>query len=168
MASDSDPNVGIGMEIGSGGVIADGFATVQELAEFLMQLGITASTWPDVDLLQRHINLSASEIKVALQTSNQLGCSLSAGGTDFLRLINLISAMLIMEFPNVRSQISTDSINRFQTWKDTNINSLTKGDKQVCTGHTGENFPAIATAEIGWNEWVASDIIINSLLRGST
>ena len=162
--SDSDPGVGVGTPI-SLVVVATGYCTPTEVAEFLMQLGVTSATWPDTDLFQRHINLSAAEIDVALQTSNQYTCSKTTQAADLLKYLNLICTVLITEFPNVRSQISGDTLKRFQKWKDNMVKGLRLGELVVCQGETGENYPAIEIAEQAWTDATAMDIILNKIKR---
>ncbi len=162
--ADTDPNVGVGTAI-SPVVVAGGYTTVLAVAEFLTQLGITSSTWPDTDLIQRHINLAASEIDIALITSDQLTCAKSTQMLVFLDYLNLIGTILIMEFQNVRSQITNESLDRFQEWKDGHITKIADNEMVLCDGETGKDYPVLSIAEIGWTHPNEIQIIINKVKR---
>jgi len=85
--------------------------------------------------------------------------------TNFLNYLNLIGAVLLMEFPNVRSHISNETLDRFQAWKDANVAKISTGDTIMCEGETGKDYPAIEFAEVGWTPETEIQIIVNEIKR---
>jgi len=121
-------------------------------------------TWPDYDLIDSHINMAAGEIDIALMNSNQLTGTKSSAGLQLLKLLNVIGAVLITEYDNARFLTEGD-LNRFQQWKDNYMKLIRDGELMLLDGETGKNYPAIATAEVGYTPEAQVDIYLNYLLR---
>lgn len=145
------------------------YCSVDDLSEFLThdEGEIDGSSWPDTSVMTHLIRLSAAEINVALQASNQLACTKDDNTSEFLKLLNVIGAALMTEYDNARFW-TDETKRRFQQWKDQNIELLRTGQLAVCAGETGLEYPAVATAEVAYTPEGAAKIIWNYELRSGT
>lgn len=145
------------------------YATVDHFVEFMSQpaAAITSVDWPNPQVLQRNLELAAAEIDVARASSGQLSSSLGPSVGVFLELLNLVGAVLITKFDNVQV-FAQEELDRFQEWKDTNVEGIRTGEIVLIAGATGKEFPSIEIAEIAWTPATGIDIIINQLKRESS
>lgn len=144
------------------------YATVDHFVEFMSQPAgaISSADWPNPQVLQRNLDLAAAEIDIARSASGQLSGTLGPSVSVFLELLNLIGAVLITKFDNVQVY-PNEEMDRFQTWKDTNIEGIQQGSIVLIAGATNAEFPSLEIAEIAWTPTTGIDIIINQIKRNA-
>ncbi len=144
------------------------YATFDDFVEFMtiQSQAIDASDWPDPQVLQRDLDMVAAEIDVARASSGQLTGTVGQGVDKFLQLLNIIGAVLITDFSNIRS-LPAETLERYQKWKDENLKLIREGDTVLIAGETNADYPAIEVAEIAWTPATALDIIVNQIKRSS-
>lgn len=142
------------------------YCELNELEVFLTldEGEVTGVTQPDSQTLQRNIDMAASEVNMSLQASGQFTCNKSEEGNMFLKLLNIVGAMLLTEWDNARFLEQFDRT-RYQDWKDSNLELLRTGHMELCEGETNVDYPAVATAEVGYTPEAMDEILRNYYLR---
>lgn len=143
------------------------YATVDQLTEFFTMIAdedISAISWPSDKVFETNLLMAAGEIDMNLQSSNQLTGTKSATGLEFLKLLNLVGAALVTEFPNAR-QFTPETMTRFAEWKANQMELLRKGQLIVVEGETNKDYPAFATSEQAYTSYGALQIRINYFMK---
>lgn len=143
------------------------YLTVDELTEHLtieFQLTNDGETWPDIDVIQKAIEMAAGRINAALRASDQFTCTKDDDAKAYLKALNLVGAVLLVNFDNVRKMPEEDKA-RYERWFNEGIEALRSENMIVCEGETGVDHPAFATAQVAYTPEAAFNILINAIKK---
>lgn len=118
----------------------------------------------EITALERQIEMAAGDINMALSQVGACDCTLSAYAVQYLKKINILSTAVVYRVP-CGPRLSDDERAKWLEWIDAQLTMIREGKLEVCDGETGADFPAFGTAEIGWTEDNALQIIDNTIKR---
>lgn len=93
------------------------------------------------------LRMASSRVTSALAASDQIDCTRSDWGADYLKELTIIIAGVMFNSPAVR--LSNDQRDIYSQYVITALDGLTNGVVQVCEGATGKGYPAYETARYG-------------------
>ena len=116
--------------------------------------------------IESFLRIAASDINVALRATGACDCSLAADAVIYLQKLNVIEALIWHNCPCGRPQgVTQEQRAGYLLWIQNEMNNLRSGAVELCSGYTGSEWPAIASAEQSWTNWRAAEIIINAQRR---
>jgi len=124
---------------------------------------------PDYEsLINRQLDLSASQIHGALAAVGACDCSLASWATEYLKHLNSVIAALTLQGPCPCPNLTTEQIGVYSEWVNTRLEEIRTGKIELCDGATGTDYPAFGVAEIATTEFAARNILRNYYLRTRT
>lgn len=146
------------------------YATAAEYREFWrvdtfdqLDAAKIAAVDAEIDLA---LELTASNIDIALATVDACSCSLPVWATNFLKKLNIIEAASL---PKIACGPTLDTTMReiYLEWVDDWLVRIMEGTVDICGG-TGKDTPNLAIAEIGSTPFNKADIVLNRIMRDRT
>ena len=115
--------------------------------------------------IENFLRIAASDINAALRATGACDCSLAADALVYLAKLNIIDAAIWHNCPCGRPDLSEEQRRSFLDWINRELDNLRTGAIDLCSGYTGREWPAIATAEMAWTDWRAAEIMIDTIRR---
>ena len=153
------------------------YGVITAVADHVLQ--VQTATWSNGDeyqivnmtgseraTIEAYLRIAASDINVALRATGACDCSLAADAVIYLQKLNVIEALIWHNCPCGRPQgVTPEQRASYLLWIQNEMNNLRSGAVELCSGYTGSEWPAIASAEQSWTNWRAAEIIINAQRR---
>lgn len=117
-------------------------------------------------LLETFLEITASDIHVAMAASGMCDCTLAAWATNYLKKLNIVDTAVMYNNP-CGPQFTTDERRIFLEWINNQLEAIRTGKLELCAGETGAEFPAVNWAEQGTTEFAQAKIIENDILKNS-
>ena len=117
---------------------------------------------------EHFLRIAANDINMARMASGGCDCTLSTAGSEALRFLNVVTAVVWYNCPcgnpNIREPERFDAYNTYA--RDT-LENLRTGKLEVCQGETGSEFPSVDHAEQSVTIWGPGRVIWNTERRNS-
>lgn len=140
------------------------WATPQEYLDFwCVEIGGAN----EEDQVKNYLRRAASTINMARQAQGACDCTLSTAAVDYLRDLSIVLAVVYHKCPCARPKLTEAEMGMYMRQVSDELKLIRTGEFELCAGHTGSDFPAIAHAERAWTDTAAAEIIYNRLLRES-
>jgi len=124
---------------------------------------------PDYEsLINRQLDLSASQIHGAMSAVGACDCTLAGWATEYLKHLNSILAALTLQGPCPCPHLTTEQIGIYAEWSNTRLEEIRSGKIELCQGETAVNYPAFGVAEIAVTSFAARRILENYYMRTRT
>lgn len=117
------------------------------------------------DQVKNYLRRAASTINMARQAQGACDCTLSTAAVQYLRDLSIVLAVVYHKCPCARPKLTEVEMGMYMRQVSDELKLIRTGEFELCAGHTGSDFPAIAHAERGWTAETAAEIIYNRLLR---
>lgn len=122
----------------------------------------------EIATIQNYLDISASDIHAALASVDACNCTLAAWGAAYLKKLNIIEAETFYSCPCARTKLSDEMRQKYIDWMQAQMDAITSGKVDVCSGATGSDFPALGWADQSVTEFAAAKIISNDIDRNTT
>jgi len=121
---------------------------------------------PDYEsLINRQLDLSASQIHAAMAAVGACDCTLASWATEYLKHLNCVIAALTMQGPCPCPNLTTEQISIYAEWVNTRLEEIRSGKIELCQGETAVDYPAFAVAEMAVTGFAARRILENYWMR---
>lgn len=117
--------------------------------------------------LNRALRLAATRIHAARAASGGCDCSLDTWVADYLMELNILIAVVTYNCKCTNLRLTAEEKAVYLEGVTADLTLIREGKIELCAGETGSDFPAVARAEQGWDEFSQAQIIINDGLRNS-
>ena len=134
------------------------WATAEEYLDFWC---INPSDCEEADQVENYLRRSASTINMALQASGACDCTFTSASTQYLRDLSIVLAVVYHACPCARPKISVEEKRMYHEQVTEELRQIRTGEMELCSGHTGSDFPAVGWAQQGWTPWATAEIIYN-------
>jgi hypothetical protein len=127
----------------------------------------------ELDTVEHYLNVAASDIHAALHSVASCDCGWepwvtnSSDNIGFLAKLNIIDAASYHACQCGQPRFSDSQQARYLTWMSSQLEMIMTGRLELCTGHTGSDFPSMGWAEQSHTDFQAAQIIFNDMLRNS-
>lgn len=140
------------------------FASAAEY-EALMCAGIDLTDAGEVATVNAFLAIAAADVHAAMASVGACDCTLASWAETYLKKLNIIDARVIHNCP-CGNRITDDLRRTWLEWLDRQFELIRTGKLALCSGDTGSEYPAFATAEYTWTVWNEAQIIVNEELKG--
>jgi len=137
-------------------------------------LTATGVTWNDGDTyriatlnaqeiatIELYLDIAAADLHAAMAQSGMCDCSLASWAPGFLQKLNIIDAASYYQCSCGQPNMSDELRGRYLDWCSTQLEAIRTGNLELCSGHTGSDFPSVGWAQQGWTDWATAEIIYN-------
>jgi len=127
----------------------------------------------ELSTVDHSLRVAAADINAALGSVGACDCTfadwvLSSGeAIGFLAKLNIIDAATYYNCRCGNPRLDPATRAKWIDWMSAQIEAIRLMKIEVCAGHTGSSFPAMATAQQATTDWTAAQIIWNDILRSS-
>jgi len=144
------------------------YTTADDLSEFFCRNeGYGSSTYPTLSDVENYIGKAARRINITLRATGQCDCTLSADAAEYLQMLNIVGAALMVICPKCQPRFSNDDRRFWSDWLSAELALLRSGELDLCDGATAKQYPHMTWAEQSVTEWNAARIVYNDILRNS-
>jgi hypothetical protein len=130
----------------------------------LLCAGIDLEDAEQVAVINSALAIAASDVHAALAAVGACNCTLADWAVIYLKKLNVIDAAVLQNCP-CGNRMTDERKQSLLEWLERQYELIRTGKISVCSGDTGSDYPAFATAEFSWTEWNQSQIIVNDELR---
>jgi hypothetical protein len=117
-------------------------------------------------MLEAALDYASADVYAAMAASGQCDCTLAGWAQSYLAKIAILDALVLQRCPCVRGLLTAEEKQMWLNWLSDQFMAIRKGDLALCDGATGNDFPAIAWAEMSLTAFNAAKIVRNHYLRG--
>lgn len=121
----------------------------------------------EVATVEMYLDLATPAIFAALASVGACSCTFASWANAYLAQLNSLMAAVIHHCPCGRGELTDDMRQAYLEWITQQLELIRTGSIELCSGYTGADFPAIATAEQAWTDWRAAEIIRDRIRRES-
>lgn len=146
----------------------------------------TGVTWNNLDAFRlvlanglelatvdHYLRVAAADINAALGTVGACDCALagwvlsSGEAIGFLAKLNIIDAATYYNCRCANPRFDPATRGKWIDWMSAQFAAIVDMRIELCAGHTGSSFPAMATAQVGITDFQKAQIIFNDILRNA-
>lgn len=139
------------------------FASAAEY-DALMCTGIDLTDVTQVAEVNSYLAIAAADVHAALAAVGACDCTLASWATVYLKKLNIIDARVIHGCP-CGNRLTDEQRRMWLEWLDRQFELIRTNKLVLCSGDTGSEYPAFATAEYSWTVWNEAQIIVNEELK---
>ena len=107
------------------------------------------------------LGIATSDIFAAMAASGQCDCTLADWALGFLKKLTLIDAMVLHNCPCGNANLTDAMKQTWLRWMSEQLSAIRDGKLELCAGETGNEYPALGWAQMGYTEAGRAEIIID-------
>jgi len=116
--------------------------------------------------IENYLDISASDIWVALAAVDACSCSVASWATGYLEKLNIVDALIFHRCPCGRPQMELDERKMFFDWVNNQLELLRTNKLDICAGATPADWPAVSFIEGSYTDFNSAVIYMNRFYRG--
>ena len=140
----------------------DYWATPEEFANFWC-LGVLSED--ERYSIEMVLKLAAKPIHKAIAAANACSCSLADWAEEYLKELQLVSAMVTQNCPCANARVSDELKRMWLEHLTEELRAIRLQEIELCAGETAAGFAAVAYAESNATVFSGSRILANRLMR---
>jgi len=106
------------------------------------------------------LDMTAADIHGVMAAQGMCDCTLATWALGLLRKLNIIEAAAFYMCPCGKPHMTDEMRMKLIDWSTNELTNIRKGLVELCSGHTGKEFPAIGWADQAWTDMNAAEIIV--------
>ena len=113
----------------------------------------------EVATVEMYLDLATPAIFAALGAVGACSCTFASWANQYLAQLNSYLAAVVHHCPCGRGELTDDMRRAYLEWTSEQLELIRTGKIELCSGYTGADYPAIASAEQAWTNWRAAEIM---------
>jgi hypothetical protein len=113
----------------------------------------------EIGAIESMLDIAASDMHVALAAGNACSCTFASWANAYLAKLNIIDAQVFYNCNCGNTKLSEEEKARLQAWVQNQLDMISNGKIELCSGETGSDFPSIGWAEQAIDDFSAARIL---------